>query len=121
MSTSRRNFVKGAGVAGVGLLFADQLNAADTIRDLIATSPKGRPFETKFKGLADIVLMEAKRGGCSYADVRFTLNANIPGGQGNFNAAGAGGGFGGRGGGGGGRGNGGGGGGRGGRGGAGAQ
>src|SRR3954470_12715136 len=105
--TNRRNFVKGVAGAGAGLLFADQLRAADVMRDLIATSPTGRPYETKFKGLAAIVLVEARRLGCSYADVRFTLNANIPGGNANFNvngagAGGGGGGFGGRGGGGGG-------------------
>jgi TldD protein len=104
MSTNRRNFVKGVGVAGAGLLFADQLRGAELISDLIATSPTGRPYETKFKGMADIVLGEAKLAGCSYADVRFTLNANIPGGTASFAAAGsrgAGGGRGGRGGGGG--------------------
>src|SRR5690242_17739021 len=107
MTTNRRNFVKGAGIAGASLLLADQLRAADLISDLIATSPKGRPYETKFKGLADIVLMEAKLAGCSYADVRFTLTANIPGGSASFNAGGTG--RGGGGGGGGGRGGGGGG------------
>jgi TldD protein len=76
-------------------------------------------METKFRGLADIVLNEAKLAGCSYADVRFTLTANIPGANANFNVSGAGGGGFGGGGGRGGRGGGGGGrGGRGGRGGA---
>src|ERR1044072_9337165 len=116
MTTNRRGFVKGAGVVGASLLFADQLRGAEIIQNLIATSPKGRPYETKFKGLADIVLQEAKRHGCSYSDIRFTLTSNIPGGTASYNAAGArgaGGGGGGRGGGGGG-GRGGGGGGRGG-------
>src|SRR3954469_11571528 len=90
MSTNRRQFVKGAAIGGAGLLFADQLHGAEIIQNLIATSPKGRPYETKFKGLADIVLNEAKRAGCSYADVRFTLTSNIPGGSASFNAAGGG-------------------------------
>ena len=50
--------------------------ASDLIGDLIAQSPTGRVLESKFKGLADIALGEAKRGGCTYADVRFTRNAN---------------------------------------------
>jgi TldD protein len=77
------------------MLFADQLHGAEIIQNLIATSPRGKPYETKFKGLADIILDEARRLGCSYADVRFTLTASIPGGNANYNAAGAGGGFGG--------------------------
>ena len=113
--TDRRGFVKGAGIVGASLLFADQLQGAEIIQNLLATSPRGKPMETRFKGLADIVLTEAKRNGCSYADVRFTLNANIPGGNASYNAAGSGGAGGGRGGRGGG--GGGGGGGRGGRGG----
>jgi TldD protein len=119
--TNRRNFVKGAAIGSAGILFADQLRGAEIIQNLIATSPKGQPYATKFKGLADIVLNEARRNGCSYADVRFTLTANIPGGSATYNSAGRGGagGGGGRGGGGGGRG--GGGGGRGGGGGAGFQ
>jgi TldD protein len=90
--------VKGAGVVGASLLLADQLHGAEIIQNLIATSPRGKPYETKFKGLADIILNEARRLGCSYADVRFTLTANIPGGNASYNAAGSGGGFGGRGG-----------------------
>ncbi|HEY6220341.1 MAG TPA: TldD/PmbA family protein [Gemmatimonadaceae bacterium] len=118
MSTNRRNFFKGAGAAGLGLLLADQLRAADLMSDLIATSPKARPMETKFKALADIVLAEARMAGCSYADVRFTMTSSIPGATANFGAgAGGGGGFGGGGRGGGGGGGGGRGGGRGGRGG----
>ena len=58
-------------------------------------------MDSKFKALSDIALQEAKHGGCSYADIRFTratnngVNANggnpVPG-------ADDGGGFGGRGG-----------------------
>jgi len=95
MSTNRRTFVKGASAAGLGALFAGQLDAADIIADLIATSPKGRPMETRFKGLADLVLSEAKLAGCSYADVRFTMTSSIPGANSTFNAAGAGAGAGG--------------------------
>src|SRR5262245_21001608 len=115
MRSSRRQFLKAAGAAGVAF------TASDLIADLMAQSPRGRVTESKFKGLADLVLAEAKMAGCSYADVRFTMTSNIPGGTATFNAnAGAGGGGrGGAGGGGGGGGRGGGGGGRGGRGGGG--
>src|SRR5688572_30453489 len=117
MSTSRRTFIKTVGAAG--LVMASR----DLISDLLAQSPQGNVLKSKFKGLADIVLTEAKREGASYADVRFTMNVGLPGVNATFNAAGGagggggfpGGGGGGRGGGGGGRG--GGGGGRGGRGG----
>ncbi|MGH7462057.1 MAG: TldD/PmbA family protein, partial [Longimicrobiales bacterium] len=102
MSPSRRDFIKGVS-AGAALA----LYSHDAVAEMIALSPRGRVLETRFKGMADIVLGEAKLGGCSYADVRFTLTANIPGASANFNAAGEGagaGGRGGRGGGGGGRG-----------------
>ena len=33
-------------------------------------------MESKFKGLADIALKEAKRRGCTYADIRFTRATN---------------------------------------------
>ena len=128
MSTSRRQFIKTVGAAGVaGVAFT----SGDLIANLLAQSPRGNVRQSKFKGLSDIVLGEAKLAGCSYADVRFTTSANIPGGNATFNANAApaggdapggfpgGGGRGGRGGGGGGRGGGGGGGGRGGRGGGG--
>jgi TldD protein len=59
----------------------------DLVADIIATSPSRRPLDTKFKGLADISLGEAKLNGCSYADIRFTLNAGIPGGSANFTVA----------------------------------
>jgi TldD protein len=113
MSISRRIFVK-----GIGATTAVALYSHDLVADLIATSPRRRVLQSNFKGLADIVLAEARMAGASYADVRFTLNANIPGATASFNAegeGGRGGRGGGRGGGGGGRG--GGGGGRGGRGG----
>ena len=56
----------------------------DWIANLIAQSPQGKVLDSKFKGLADIVLAEAKTAGCSYADVRFTMSSNIPGGNANF-------------------------------------
>ena len=52
------------------------LAVGDAIADLIAQSPKGRVLESKFKGLSDVALAEAKRLGCTYADIRFTRNAN---------------------------------------------
>lgn len=96
--SSRRDFLKFAGSASAVAFYS-----RDIINDLLATSPKGRVLETRFKGMADIVLAEAKRAGASYADVRFTLTSTLPGASANFSAAGrgAGGGAGGRGGGGG--------------------
>jgi TldD protein len=108
--SSRRDFLKYTG-SSAALAFASR----DLINDILATSPTGRVLETRFKGMADIVLTEAKRLGASYADVRFTLTSSLPGANANFSSGGRGGG-----GGGGGRGGGGGGGfGRGGRGGGG--
>jgi TldD protein len=66
----RRDFVKTLGATGVALY------ASDLMGDLIAQSPKTRVMESKFKGLADIALGEAKRLGCSYADVRFSRNVS---------------------------------------------
>jgi TldD protein len=95
MSSSRRDFLKGLGVTGAALSFYSN----DLVAEIIATSPKGRVMESKFKGLADIVLGEAKIAGASYADVRFTLTATPPGATVNYRAdAPAGGGAGGRGG-----------------------
>ena len=115
MSQTRRDFIKTVGAAGLVVA------GSDLIADLLAQTPPGRVMDSKFKGLSDIALKEAKAAGCSYADIRFTrstssgVNANggnpVPGQEDEF------GGFGGRGGRGGGRGGGfGGGGGRGGRG-----
>src|SRR4051794_28870746 len=118
MSQTRRDFIKTVGAAGLVIA------GSDLIADLLAQTPPGRVLDSKFKGLSDIALKDAKAAGCSYADIRFTrstnsgVNANggnpVPGSEDEF------GGFGGRGGRGAGRGGGGfGGGGRGGRGGAG--
>src|SRR4051812_15135216 len=117
--TSRRQFIKGVSATAAMSAFYSR----DLMADLIATSPSGRVLESKFKGLADIALGEAKLAGATYSDIRFTMTATPYGGTATFNAdgggrgrgAGAAGAAGGRGGGGGG----GGGGGRGGRGGAG--
>ena len=118
MSQTRRDFIKTVGAAGLVVA------GSDLIADLLAQTPPGRVMDSKFKGLSDIALKEAKAAGCSYADIRFTrstssgVNANggnpVPGQEDEL------GGFGGRGGRGGGRGGGFGGGGGGGRGGRGA-
>jgi TldD protein len=73
MSPSRRDFIRGLGAAGM------LLASSDLIGDLLAQTPPGDPLKSKFKGLADIVLGEAKAAGCSYADVRFTRSLNLPG------------------------------------------
>ena len=75
MSASRRDFIKKFG-AGAALT----LYSRDLFGQILADSPKGRVMETKFKGMADIVLGEAKLAGCTYADVRFTMNSSLPGG-----------------------------------------
>src|SRR3982751_2182072 len=102
MAHTRRAFIKTVGAAGIIVA------GSDLIAELLAQTPPGRVMDSKFKGLADIALKEAKTGGCSYADIRFTrstnngVNANggnpVPGAEdaGNF---GGGGGRGGRGGG----------------------
>ena len=66
----RRDFLKT--VASSGLVIA----ASDLVGDLIAQSPQGKPLESQFKGLADVALAEAKRNGCTYADIRFTRRTN---------------------------------------------
>jgi TldD protein len=83
--TSRRDFLKGAGSAAALTFYS-----RDLISDLLAVSPRGRVLETRFKGLADIVLAEAKLAGASYADVRFTLTSNLGGANASFNAGGTG-------------------------------
>ncbi len=68
MSTNRRDFIKTIGATGAALA------ASDLVGTLIAQSPKGRVLESKFKGLSDIALGEAKRLGATYCDVRFSRN-----------------------------------------------
>src|SRR5258708_8709092 len=67
---TRRDFLKTVGAAG--MLVA----GGDLIGDLLAQAPPGRVMDSKFKGLADIALKEAKTAGCSYADIRFTRATN---------------------------------------------
>ena len=98
MTTSRREFIKGIGAtAAVSALYS-----RDLVAELIASAPSGRVLESKFKGMADIALAEAKLGGSSYADIRFTMTTNPPGAMMNYrvdgDGAAAGGGRGGRGG-----------------------
>jgi TldD protein len=66
----RRDFVKTVALSGMAIA------ASDAIGDLIAQTPTGRVLESKFKGLADIALAEAKTQGCTYADIRFTRTTN---------------------------------------------
>ena len=94
----RRDFVKTVALSGMAVA------ASDVIGDLIAQTPQGKVLESKFKGLADIALLEAKTQGCSYADIRFTRTTssgvNASGGNRDFEGIGGfgGGGRGGRGG-----------------------
>ena len=67
---NRREFVKTLGASGVALY------ASDLVGELLAQSPKAKVHESRFKGLADIALTEARRLGCSYADIRFTRNVS---------------------------------------------
>src|SRR5258706_11830248 len=70
MSSTRRDFIKTVGAAG--LIVA----GSDLIGDLLAQTPPGRVLDSKFKGLSDIALKEAKTAGCTYADIRFTRATN---------------------------------------------
>src|SRR3954462_721112 len=96
MTRSRREFLKYTGAAG--LLIA----SSDVVAELIAQSPKGNPQTSMFKGLSDVALGEAKKMGCTYADVRFTRSVtsgvNASGGSDRNADGGFGGGRGGRGG-----------------------
>jgi TldD protein len=67
---TRRNFIKTVGAAG--LIVA----GSDLIGDLLAQTPPGRVLDSKFKGLSDIALKDARTLGCSYADIRFTRATN---------------------------------------------
>jgi TldD protein len=91
MSPSRRDFLKYTGATS--LLLA----SSDLVGELLAQSPKGNALTSTFKGLADIVLGEAKKVGCSYADVRFTrsVSSGVNANGGNDRSADGGGGFGG--------------------------
>ncbi|HET9264388.1 MAG TPA: TldD/PmbA family protein [Vicinamibacterales bacterium] len=67
----RRHFVKTMAMSGVAVA------AHDLIGELLAQTPQGRVLESKFKGLSDVALAEAKRLGCTYADIRFTRSTNM--------------------------------------------
>src|SRR5262245_44131182 len=94
MPSSRREFLKYTGASA--LLIA----SSDVVGELIAQSTATYPSQSTFKGLSDIALGEAKKAGCSYADIRFTrsVNSGVNASGGNDRNAGEGGGFGGRGG-----------------------
>jgi TldD protein len=66
----RRDFVKTVALSGMAVA------ASDLVGDLLAQSPTGKVLESKFKGLSDVALGEAKKLGCTYADIRFTRNVN---------------------------------------------
>jgi TldD protein len=66
----RRDFVKTVAMSGMAVA------ASDIVADLIAQTPQGKVLESKFKGLSDIALLEAKTAGCTYADIRFTRSTN---------------------------------------------
>ena len=91
MSPTRRDFLKYTGATS--LLLA----SSDLVGELLAQSPKGNPLTSTFKGLADVVLGEAKKAGCSYADVRFTrsVSSGVNASGGSDRNADGGGGFGG--------------------------
>ena len=50
MPSSRRTFLKGMGAATLALY------STDLVANLLAQSPRGDVLQSKFKGLADIVL-----------------------------------------------------------------
>ena len=95
MSHTRRDFIKSVGAAG--LIVA----GSDLIGEILAQTPPGKVLDSKFKGLSDIALKEAKAAGCSYADIRFTRrtnsSVNASGGNSDFEGLGGFGGGGGRG------------------------
>jgi TldD protein len=66
----RRDFVKTVALSGMAVA------ASDLVGDLLAQSPTGKVLESKFKGLSDVALGEAKTLGCTYADIRFTRSVN---------------------------------------------
>jgi TldD protein len=93
---SRRDFLKYTGASA--LLIA----SSDVLGELIAQSTAKDPMQSAFKGLSDVSLGEAKRLGCTYADIRFTrsVSSGVNASAGSDRNEGDGGGRGGRGGGG---------------------
>ena len=69
MRPTRRDFLRytAAGVA---------IASTDLVAELIAQAPRGNPQTSMFKGLSDVALGEAKKIGCSYADIRFTRSVS---------------------------------------------
>src|SRR5215467_9318900 len=82
--TSRRDFLKGISVTAA----MSALYSRDLVAELIASAPSGRVLESKFKGISDIALAEAKLAGCTYADIRFTMTTNPPGATANYRSEG---------------------------------
>src|SRR4051812_4651664 len=80
--TSRRDFIRGVGTTAA----LTALYSRDLVAEILATSPSGNAMESRFKGMADIALGEGKLAGCSYADVRFTMNGGLPGAMMNYRA-----------------------------------
>ncbi len=70
MNPSRRDFLKYTSATGIAIV------SSDLVGELLAQSAKGNPLTSTFKGLADVALAEAKRVGCSYADIRFTRSVS---------------------------------------------
>jgi TldD protein len=89
MTPSRREFLA---TMGAGTL---ALYSHDLVAQLLADGPRGDAENSRFRGLSDIALAEARREGCTYADIRFTMTQNLPGASANFTAEGQGGGGGG--------------------------
>jgi len=94
MRATRRDFLKYTGAAGLAIA------SSDLVAELIAQAPKSNPQTSMFKGLSDVALGEAKKAGCTYADIRFTRSVssgvNASGGSDrNADGGGFGGGFGG--------------------------
>jgi TldD protein len=89
MTPSRREFLStmGAGALGAGIL---SMTSHDLVAQLLADSPRGNAADSRFRGLADIALDAARAEGCSYADIRFTLNQDLPGASANFTTEGSG-------------------------------
>src|SRR5882672_1503102 len=94
MKSTRRDFLRYTGATSLVLA------SSDLVAGLLAQSPKGDPLTSTFKGLSDVSLGEAKRLGCTYADVRFTrsVSSGVNASGGGDSSAGAGGFGGGRGG-----------------------
>jgi TldD protein len=70
MNPSRRDFLKYTGASA--LLIA----SSDVVGELIAQSTAKDPMQSAFKGLSGVSLGEAKRLGCTYADIRFTRSVS---------------------------------------------